>query len=527
MPAEGSVRRRAVDRPWAAPFVVAGLVVLGGAVRLALARQDLFADELATYWIASTRSARGVVDTVASTAEITPPLSFLLSWLTTQGPSDPTLVRVPALVAGIASIPLVYLVGLRTVGRGAALLAAALATFSPFMAYYAAEARGYGVLMALLLVSTLALLLAVEDGRRRWWVLYAVAVAMAAYTHYTAVFVLAAQLAWAARVHPHRRRPLLLATAGAVLLYLPWVPSLRGDLDSPTTAILDFLSPLTASSVRATLAEWTVGFPVSVDRSQLPFVLSVSSRRDLPGGPAQVLLLLAAGVAAYGLWSTRGRLRSWFAGHGGHLGLVALLAVVTPLGALVQSLLGDNVFRTRSLAASWPYLALTVAALLTVGRPVGRAAAAALAVGAFALGTAAMLGDDFARPAYSDVAAVVDAHPGAVLVDGAALSPGPITNFDLDQDLEGTTVLRLNVPEERTRPFMLLDPRPEPATVAARAATEAEGAPIVVVASVPATSIVEELVAALPAGYELAETVTLPGLVDLQAMVFERRAPGG
>ena len=65
------------------------------------------------------------------------------------------------------------------------------------MIFYSAEARGYGILMALALLSTWSLLVAVDDGRRRWWVVYGLSVCLAAYTHYTAVFVLAAQFGWA------------------------------------------------------------------------------------------------------------------------------------------------------------------------------------------------------------------------------------------------------------------------------------------------------------------------------------------
>ena len=116
----------------------------------------------------------------------------------------------------------------RTVGRGAALVAATLTTLSPFMIFYSAEARGYGVLMALLLLSTLTLLIAVDDGRARWWVAYGVCVCLAAYTHYTAVFVLAAQLGWAFWVHPRARRPLLLSTALAALVVRPLAAEPQG-----------------------------------------------------------------------------------------------------------------------------------------------------------------------------------------------------------------------------------------------------------------------------------------------------------
>ena len=100
-------------------WLLLALVVVGGGVRLVVAGQDLFADELATYWVISTRGLTDVVQTVSTQAEITPPLSFSLSWLTTRLGLAEELVRLPALVGGIASIPLVYAVGVRTVGRRA------------------------------------------------------------------------------------------------------------------------------------------------------------------------------------------------------------------------------------------------------------------------------------------------------------------------------------------------------------------------------------------------------------------------
>ncbi len=70
------------------------------------------------------------------------------------------------------------------------------------MVYYSAEARAYGLMMAFVLGSTLSLLLALDTGRRRWWVLYALCSCAAFYSHYTCVFVLAVQLAWVLWARP-------------------------------------------------------------------------------------------------------------------------------------------------------------------------------------------------------------------------------------------------------------------------------------------------------------------------------------
>lgn len=510
--------KRVLDHPAALPLAVLALVVVGGLLRLSVAGQDLFADELATYWVVSTRGLRGVVDTVWTTAEITPPFSFVMSWLTTRLGLSPVLVRLPALVGGIASIPLVYAVGVRTVGRGAALLAATLTTLSPFMIFYSAEARGYGILMALALLSTLALLLAVDDGRRRWWVVYGLAVCLAAYTHYTAVFVLAAQFGWAFWVRPRARRPLLIATSVAVLCYLPWLSGLKGDMDSPTTDILSDYSKFSWEATRLTLGHWSVGFPFAGP----PRTLS-----DLPGAPGLLLLAASIAIGLYGIITTRSRLGPWFAARGGHLGLVVLLALATPVGTALESALGPNVFSTRSLAASWPYLALGVAALVTVGRFSLRIVAAALAVVAFAISAVTMLGTDFQRPDYTGLARFADEHPGGVIVDGAAFTPGPLTNFDVESSSPDAEVLRLVVPEQMTTPFAVGEVLPDPADVARRAAAAADGGPIIVMTSEDMAPATKQLIELLPEGYELTDTTRTLGTFDLEALVFERTEDAG
>jgi Dolichyl-phosphate-mannose-protein mannosyltransferase len=497
-----------------AGWVVVALTVVGAALRVVLARQDLFGDELATYWIVSTRGFSGVVDTVATNAEITPPLSFVLSWLTTRIGLAPELVRLPALIAGIASIPLVYAVGRRTVGRPAALLAAALTTLSPFMTFYSAEARGYGVLMALLLLSTLALLLAIEHNGPRWWVLYAVCACLAAYTHYTGVFVLAGQFAWAAWRHPRARRPLLLASGVAALLYLPWLPSLRGDLDSPTTDILGVLSPFDLESARVALGHWIIGFPYPLQ-----------SLSDLPGTPMLVLLTASMGIGACGLFTERAPMDEPRSGSRAGVMLVVLLGLATPIGAAVQSALSTDVFTTRSFAASWPYLALAVAALLTAGRPVLRGLATTLALAAFVVASGLMLHSDVRRPDFARLAEFADEHPGAVILNGAAFTPGPLTNFELEGSTTDAQVFRLFAPEQMKTPFTLQDKRPDPTEVSARGVAAADGGPIIFIGRVPLPPAMQALVERLPDGYVRTDTKVVQGIFDVQAIVYEQSAP--
>lgn len=484
------------------------MIAAGAALRIIYASQDLFADELSTYWIIATHGFGGVIDTVRSTAEITPPLSFVISWLATRIELSPELLRLPALIGGIGSIPLVYAIGARTVGRGAALLATALTTLSPFMIYYSAEARGYGLMIFLLLGSTLSMLLAVDRAERRWWVAYALFTCATAYTHYTAIFVMAAQFAWVLWAHPEARRRAITAAIAATVGFLPWASGLKGDLDSPTTKILSRLSPFDLDSIRVSLEHWSIGYPYA----------STGGLGSLPGWPAILILVAAVAVAAAGLISRRGRIRDWFASDDHRLGLIVVLALATAVGEAVASMVGSNVFGVRNLAASWPYLALSFAALLTVGRLWTRVLAAGLAVLAFAIGATKMMTNSaYERPPFEEAAEFVEAGPPAVVIDGAALTPGPLTNLDVSLN-PAIPDFRLYIPAERDHPFTVADPRPHPPAVVRDAIAAAAGRPIALIAV--NTEAQDELEKRLPEGYELREERTYPGLLPFRVLVY-------
>jgi hypothetical protein len=441
---------------------VVALTVAGGILRVLVARQSVFADELSTYWISVRHSLGGVLSLMYSTgriqhAEITPPLSFLASWLTTRAGGSAELLRLPELIAGTATIPLVYVLGLRCVGRRAALLACALTALSPFMIYYSAEARAYGLLMFLVLCAVLSLLRALEGGGRRYWVLYALFSGAAFYTHYTCVFILAAALAWTLWAHPEARRAALMTNVGAALLVVPWIPGLIADLQSPTLTILSALAKFDPHALRVDFEHWAVGYPYA----QAPTLPSArTGLADLPGLPALVILAAGLIVGLVGIVRAmrqdgglrRPRKRTW---------LVVLLLVATPVGEIVVSATGNHVIGVRDLAASWPFFALSLGALVSVARTPFRQLAAALILGSSFIGAATMLNPDFSRPQYQGAAQYVTAHlrPGDVVLDETGgLSPGPLTGFDVAFHSHAT-VVRALAPAERDHPWTFFDPK--------------------------------------------------------------------
>lgn len=485
---------------------VLALTVVGFALRVAVSQQDLFADELSTYWIVATNDLGGVISTVSSDAEITPPLSFVAAWLSTQVQLSAEWLRAPSVLAGTLTIPAVFWLGIRTAGRSAGLVGSALTALAPFMVYYSAEARGYAVMMALVTLSTLAMLLAV-DGRRPWaWVLYAASSCAAVYTHYTSVFVLGVQVLWLLWAHPETRRPALIANAAAAAAFLPWVGGFRADVESPTTDILSVLQPFNLDQVRLSVEHWSVGYPYG----------NVVGLRELPGVPALLLLAVAAVLVVAGLATQR----RWQVDR--RTGLVFALALATPVGAALFSAVGTTtVFSTRNLAASWPALALALGALVVAAGRRVRIAAAALAIACFAIGAAKMLEDRYERPHYTAVANFIErnADRGDVIIDeSAVLSPGPLSHLDTVLEARGNPVVRSRAPRQRDHPFNVFDAFVTPEQSARGATKLAGGGRIFLVTDGAGARIQRPL-----GSYRLIDSRVYPGLLNVVVRVYEDR----
>jgi Dolichyl-phosphate-mannose-protein mannosyltransferase len=404
---------RALDWPRSATWIVAALTALALGLRLACIDQSLFGDELFLWAIVDDHSLRQVFSMVHDT-EKTPPLGFVLSWVPARLSETPELVRLPSFIASVATVPLVYMLGLRTVGRAAAVVAAAWCALSPFQIFYGTESRSYAVVAAFVILSTLALLAALEDRKLRWWTLYALAAAAAVYTHYIAVLSLVPQAAWALWTHRDRVREQLIWGGLAALAFLPWVPSfivqLRHSADEARR--INEVAPLTFSNV--------VDFTVEplVSRPWTPL-------SDLPGRvPLVVLGAILAGVVIALLVGVRIRTRTLRVTLATPRGLVALLALAPLIGLVLYSLRPNTSFLlSRNLAAAVPYALLLVGWLLTYPRSRLAAVLSAAALAALAVGTFKTITPDYQRPDAREAARYIDAHapPNAPVVD----VPGP------------------------------------------------------------------------------------------------------
>ncbi len=397
---------------------VCALTAAALALRLANIDQSLFQDEYWTYGVVTRHGFFHVASTVAHNNEITPPLPFLLSWLAAQL-GDPKLwIRVPSLLLGTATVPVIYMLGKRVAGNTAGLIAAGIMALSPFAIFYSTEARGYAAMVFLVTLSTLALLHALEGGRRAWWVVYGVAVCLALYTHYTAVFVLAAQAIWAFWTHRQQLRTLVIVHVAIVIGYLPWLPGFleqRGKTNN-----IESIGAIGLNKVGGDLDPHhvnAVGVLKSVARllPGHPFL----ELDTLPGRLSVALLLIAVAATAVALFLRPGNRTSPRWSPDQQTVLILILAVITPVGLLLYAAVGEDLYTPRNLSASIPALAVVVSAFLAAGGPRLVAVTASLVLLGFGIGAVKTLDRDNERPAFREVAQYLDdtTRPDDLLVD--------------------------------------------------------------------------------------------------------------
>jgi hypothetical protein len=511
--------------------LLGAITLVGLLVRLTLLGDSLFGDELSTYFIVTESSLGHVVYLLegGNSVDLNPPLFFILAWVAERFGESAELLRLPSLLAGVAAIPLTYLLGAKTIGRPAGVVGATLVALSPFLIFFSTEARAFALLMLLTLLSTIALLQAIETRRVGWWAAYAAFVCAAMYTQYTSVFLLAGQFLWAVWTQPQARRPLVVATLAAALAYAPWLPAVIEASDSPGVKSIEFLTPFGLDTIRVGLGRWSIGHPLT-------------ELKTVPGDFAVVMIAIGIALALAGLgWRAVAAVRSGpRLRPSPGLVLVLVVALATPVGEALYSWLGPHsVWGARQLNASTPGLALAVGALLTGSGARLRFLATGFVVIGFAIGAVKMLDSDVQRPDYAGVADfIADARaPGEPVLDVPLITPGPLTALEVALTSDGmppsrqNPILRVGIPSRRAMldapPYAPLA-EPPSETVVRQAERMARGRSLFVVLGLggrPASLIVDALISQAGGRPVLLADESYPGLFPVT--VYEYRLGSG
>lgn len=214
---------------WLALIVlIAALVRLNG-----FATQSYWYDELFSAHISNPGHSLGEVIRL-TLADVHPPLFQIVMWWSYKllGYNE-VAGRLPSLLAGIATIPVIYLLGRDLLNSRVGLYAAALAIPNVYLVYYSQEARSYAFLYLLCSLSFLFFLRALRSESRVNVALYIVSTIALLYTHYYVFVALAAQgvILLVCLAHERVVDKALLARAGVavgvvLLAVLPLVPSI-------------------------------------------------------------------------------------------------------------------------------------------------------------------------------------------------------------------------------------------------------------------------------------------------------------
>jgi mannosyltransferase len=225
--------------------LLALVVVAAAALRLIGGGDQLWYDEIVTL-VDSVRNPLAAIVTHYPSDNGHVFYSVLAHISIGLGGETPFMVRLPAILFGIVSIPLIYTMGTRVTTRFEALAGAMLATVAAHHIWFSQNARGYTVLLVLTLLGTQLILDGLKTRTKKPWILFAVASALGAYTHVSMILAVVGQaIAVALHLLAVRRFTVeelkgpaigfIGAAVLTVMLYLPMLGDVAGFFGAQAT----------------------------------------------------------------------------------------------------------------------------------------------------------------------------------------------------------------------------------------------------------------------------------------------------
>ena len=423
MPAEGDTSGSGPLRASRADWLALALICLvAGVLRLLeLDRQSLWMDEVLTVMSSRTSPASILLDPPVDPN--IPPLYYLLMWaLRSMGDGEAAL-RLPSVVAGALSVPLMYVVAASWLGRSIGLLSALLLAVSPIHVWYSQEARPYALLIFLALISVYSLQrVQATPHALAPRISLALACALTFYVHTVAIAFLGGLVVYVLVTTARRDLAPWIATfAGAALLALPGLLLL---VRVPPTVSGNSAYEFNPSHVVYTLWTFATGFSLGPTLVELRTEGLAGARRYL-GIIASVLglfsLLIGVGLAGLGR-----RQRSVMAG--------LILWVLCPIAlAVLGTAVTSHPYNVRyTLLALPPVLILVAAGIWFLPRAWLRGWTGGVVIAL----SAASLGNYYSNPRYfrddnRGAAAFLRAHaePNALVIVSAPYTALPLRHY--------------------------------------------------------------------------------------------------
>jgi uncharacterized membrane protein len=376
------------------------IVAAGAGLRLyRLDFQSLWLDEGLQFYVATENS---IGELFRQTNSFHPPLSFVINHLFLLVGESDFFLRLPSALFGIASLPLLYVLGRDLMSKNVAVFAVLVLALSPFHIWYSQEGRMYSQLLFLSLLSSWLLIQAVRRGQARWWVYFTVAGAAGMYTHIFMGLALAAHFLWVVLYHRRQMVPIVASGIAIFILFLPWVLLLPWVSHFARSVGEAGLIVETAAGGRARFT-WAVaayafyvyaaGFSLGPSVAELhedksiEFILTFLPSIALVAAVIPPLL----GLGIFAIYKRFGARAAAF----------CLLGLFVPLaGTALYSLTPRAGFNVRYTVMAYPFFCLLAGAALAYLARANKMVAGAALVAVTAI-SAASLYNHFANPRYA------------------------------------------------------------------------------------------------------------------------------
>lgn len=294
------------------PLACLAILLLSSAVRLYQVTQPvLWYDEAFSVALSALSPSQILFHTAR---DVHPPLYYLLLhyWMHWLG-SDVLALRGLSVFTGVLTVALGMWLTRRLASLRAALIAGSLLALLPIAVRYSQEVRMYSLLGMLLLAATFVLLLWVSrPAQKPLLMLYAMLMVAGLYTHYFTVLCAAAHWLYLLCVKDTRRLvrawPWWLCNVAIALAYLPWLPSLVGQLGH--TSAVSWIPRVTLETLPAAVWQFfTLDNGSAYPRPiflVMPMVLLVASvfilRRDRQALRPNALIVASSYVPLVLVW---------------------------------------------------------------------------------------------------------------------------------------------------------------------------------------------------------------------------------
>ncbi len=340
--------------------------------------------------------------------ELAPPGYYVVLhfWIRIFGSDSVVVMRSLSVVAALGLVVAIWWLARMLAGGWVALAAALLAAISPLVLEYGQEVRAYMWTMLLVTVATGCLVRARGTATRQghWLTAGWIASALALWFHYSALLVIAPLTVWLLFTSQISRLRRSVFAAGLVLAGVPLLPLIHAQLargNQNAVAAVAQLSWVNVERVGGALYDRTYNILSPVDAAI--------------GG---VLAVVAIGLLLLPRAAKRVK----------HPQLIAALAACAPLTLILLTAVGRPELVSRYDAVVVPFMAIAVAASLSVFLPAGLLVAGL----AFYLALPASIAAHTDRYAYPDTRAAVRFvarhwQRGDILVFGAGYPAYPFS----------------------------------------------------------------------------------------------------